>query len=322
MPPRKRMKFPGSHNFATVSAEPTPLRRAGQGHGAARGGRCHFDYTRALPMPPPDAAHLPAMTDEPTPSDAAGGAPALTVTDLHKRYGAVTAVEGVSFTVGRGEIVGLLGPNGAGKTTTINMILGLLEPSAGKVRIGSIDLRTHRAQALAHTNFAAVYSALPGNLTVRQNLRFFALLYDVTDFAARVAELIEEFDLATLRDSKCGLLSSGEQTRAALAKALLNRPQLLLLDEPTASLDPSAAQIVREKIKTLATTRRCGILWTSHNMQEVEAVCDRVLLLSHGRILLEGDPRSLARLHGAASLEDLFIRVAREPLAARGGSSA
>ena len=245
------------------------------------------------------------------------GVPALRVAQLEKRYGALKAVDRVSFEVRHGEIVGLLGPNGAGKTTTINMILGLLEPSAGEVRIGGIDLRARRGAALARTNFAAVYSALPGNLTVRQNLRIFALLYDVVDVADRVGTLIEEFDLTHLAGTKCGLLSSGEQTRVALAKALLNRPELLLLDEPTASLDPSAAQLVRGKIKGLATSRRCGILWTSHNMLEVEAVCDRVLLLSHGRILLEGEPGSLPARHGAASLEELFIRVAREPLSAR-----
>ena len=252
----------------------------------------------------------------------AAGAPALLVSNLYKRYGAITAVENLSFGVGRGEIVGLLGPNGAGKTTTINMVLGLLEPSSGSVRIGGIDLGKRRGQALAQTNFAAVYAALPGNLTVRQNLRIFGLLYDVKEVTARAAALIEEFELTHLQDTKCGLLSSGEQTRVALAKALLNAPRLLLLDEPTASLDPSAAQQVRAKIKNLAQDRQCGILWTSHNMNEVEAVCDRVLLLSHGRILLEGDPRALPALHSAATLEELFIRVAREPLSAQTGERA
>jgi ABC-2 type transport system ATP-binding protein len=241
---------------------------------------------------------------------------ALAVADLRKQYADKTAVAGISFQVARGEIVGLLGPNGAGKTTTINMVLGVLAPSAGTIRIGDVDLAKRRAQALARTNFAAVYAALPGNLTVLQNLRFFGLLYDVADFAARSEELIGEFDLGALRDTKCGLLSSGEQTRAALAKALLNRPELLLLDEPTASLDPSTAQILRQKIKSLATTGRCGILWTSHNMSEVEAVCDRVLFLSRGKILLEGDPLRLPGMHGVGTLEELFIRVAREPLVA------
>ena len=239
---------------------------------------------------------------------------ALTVVDLRKHYGALAALDGVSFTVAAGEIVGLLGPNGAGKTTTINMVLGVLEPTSGRITIDDVDIAKDRARALARTNFAAVYAALPGNLTVRENLLFFGLLYGVRALRTRVDRLLDEFDLTRLQATKCGLLSSGEQTRAALAKALVNRPRLLLLDEPTASLDPSAAQIVRGKIKTLAAKDGCGILWTSHNMYEVEAVCDRVLLLSRGKVLLEGNPRTLPGEHGAASLEDLFIRVAREPL--------
>ena len=242
--------------------------------------------------------------------------PALTVTHLHKVYGAVTAVDDVSFTVNRGEIVGLLGPNGAGKTTTINMVLGVLAATTGSVEIGGIDISRRRAKALARTNFAAVYAPLPGNLTVVENLRFFGLLYGIRSLRNRVEALLEQFDLAHLRNTKCGLLSSGEQTRAALAKALLNDPQLLLLDEPTASLDPSAAQLIRGKIRGLATDNHCGILWTSHNMNEVEAVCDRVLFLSRGKVLLEGNPRRLPHEHGSATLEDLFIRVAREPLSA------
>jgi ABC-2 type transport system ATP-binding protein len=239
---------------------------------------------------------------------------ALRVVKLRKAYGAMIALDELSFTVIPGEILGLLGPNGAGKTTTINMILGVLEPTAGSVQIAEIDLAKHRAQALARTNFAAVYAALPGNLTVAENLKFFGLLYGIESLRSRVNEMLDAFDLAHLRNTKCGLLSSGEQTRAALAKALLNKPQLLLLDEPTASLDPSAAQLIREKIKNLATQERCGILWTSHNMNEVETVCDRVLFLSHGKVLLEGDPRALPGAHGSATLEDLFIRVVREPL--------
>jgi ABC-2 type transport system ATP-binding protein len=240
----------------------------------------------------------------------------LRVDKLRKVYRTKTALEELSFTVSAGQIVGLLGPNGAGKTTTINMILGVLEPSGGKILIDDIDLAKHRARALARTNFAAVYAALPGNLTVNENLRFFGLLYGIGALRRRVDRLLEEFDLTHLRDTKCGVLSSGEQTRAALAKALLNEPRLLLLDEPTASLDPSAAQLIREKIKALAVRDRCGILWTSHNMQEVENVCDRVIFLSQGKVLLEGDPRRLPQEHGSPSLEHLFIRMAREPLTA------
>ena len=240
--------------------------------------------------------------------------PALRASRLHKVYGSVTALDDVSFTVNRGEIVGLLGPNGAGKTTTINMVLGVLAATTGSVEIDGIDISKNRARALARTNFAAVYAPLPGNLTVLENLRFFGLLYGIQSLRIRVEESLRQFDLAHLRHTKCGLLSSGEQTRAALAKALLNHPQLLLLDEPTASLDPSAAQIIRAKIKSLASEEQCGILWTSHNMNEVEAVCDRVLFLSRGKVLLEGNPRTLPKEHGSATLEDLFIRVAREPL--------
>jgi ABC-2 type transport system ATP-binding protein len=263
--------------------------------------------SRAARAPGAPASAAPSVSSPPA-------APALRVERLRKEYGSVTALQEVSFSVGRGEIVGLLGPNGAGKTTTINMILGVLEPTAGRVVIDDIDIATERARALARTNFAAVYAALPGNLTVEENLRFFGLLYAVDSLKSRVEKLLREFDLERLRDTRCGLLSSGEQTRAALAKALINRPRLLLLDEPTASLDPSAAQLIRERIKNLAASGGCGILWTSHNMHEVQAVCDRVLFLSHGRVLLEGDPNALPLEHGAQSLEELFIRVAREPL--------
>jgi ABC-2 type transport system ATP-binding protein len=244
----------------------------------------------------------------------------LQVSGLRKQYGDIIALDEVSFSVQRGEIVGLLGPNGAGKTTTINIILGVLEPSSGRVTIDAIDLARARSTALRRTNFAAVYAALPGNLTVYQNLRFFGLLYSIEGLDARIETLIEQFDLRRLRNTKCGVLSSGEQTRAALAKALINEPRLLLLDEPTASLDPSAAQTIRETIKGLAAHDRCGILWTSHNMHEVQAVCDRVLFLSRGKLLLEGDPNGLPAEHGASTLEELFIRVAREPLVALAGA--
>lgn len=239
----------------------------------------------------------------------------LSVAGLCKSYSKLVAVADVSFDVRRQEVVGLLGPNGAGKTTTINMILGVLSPTAGSVRIGGIDLAGERARALAQANFSAVYASLPGNLTVAQNLRFFGLIYAVPELGRRIEQLLRQFDLERLRDTKCGLLSSGEQTRVALAKAVLNRPRLLLLDEPTASVDPAAAQTIRARIRDLTVETGCGILWTSHNMYEVEEVCDRVLFLSHGRILLEGDPRRLPREHGAATLEELFIRLAREPLA-------
>ena len=243
----------------------------------------------------------------------------LSVSALRKRFGDKLAVDGISFEVNHNEIVGLLGPNGAGKTTTINMILGVLEPTAGTILIEGRDVAKQRAQALACTNFTAVYAPLPGNLTVYQNLRVFGLIYDVKDGAARIEELLEQFELVAFRNVKCGLLSSGEQARAALAKAMLNRPRLLLLDEPTASLDPSKAREIRAEIRELARRDGIGVLWTSHNMIEVEEVCDRVLFLSHGAILLEGDPKTLPREHGQRSLEDLFVSVAREPLVREAG---
>ncbi len=243
----------------------------------------------------------------------------LSVRELRKVYGSLTAVDGVSFDIGRNEIVGLLGPNGAGKTTTISMILGVLEPGSGTVHIGGLDIETERSLALQLTNFAAVYSPLPGNLTVYQNLRVFGLLYGVKNIPERIGTLLRQFDLAQFRNVKCGLLSSGEQTRASLAKAMLNSPSLLLLDEPTASLDPATARDVRIKIREFAAQGTAGVLWTSHNMYEVEDVCDRVLFLSHGKVLLEGDPRTLPQEHGKKNLEELFIAVAREPLALQDG---
>ena len=254
---------------------------------------------------------MPALTQS---TQAVAATNVLEVANLRKNYGTTLAVDDISFHVARNEIVGLLGPNGAGKTTTINMVLGVLEPTSGSIRIEGVDLAAHRSRALQGTNFAAVYAPVPGNLTVYQNLRIFGMIYGVKDLHNRIAELLEQFDLVKFRNVKSGVLSSGEQTRVGLAKAMLNRPRLLLLDEPTASLDPSVAQEVRSKIQEFAARGQGGVLWTSHNMYEVEEVCHRVLFLSHGKILLQGDPRTLPREHGKQSLEELFIALAREPL--------
>ncbi len=239
---------------------------------------------------------------------------ALAVDVLRKIYGARTAVDSISFAVQPGEIVGLLGPNGAGKTTTINMVLGILKPDGGSISIDGIDVARRRHQALSRTNFAAVYATLPGNMTIRENLKFFGLIYSVRDLHARIEAMLDMFDLRQFADTRFGLLSSGEQTRACLAKAMLNRPRLLLLDEPTASLDPATARGIRDDVRRFAESEGSGILWTSHNMHEVVDVCHRVMFLSHGRIVMEGDPKTLPAAHGAASLEDLFIAIAREPL--------
>jgi ABC-2 type transport system ATP-binding protein len=238
----------------------------------------------------------------------------LAAARLCKEYGRVRAVHEVSFNVASGEIVGLLGPNGAGKTTIINMVLGVLEPTAGTILIDDIDIARRRREALSRTNFAAVYAPLPGNLTVEQNLRVFGMIYGVERIEQRIDAVIAQLQLDPFRATRCGVLSSGEQTRASLAKALLNSPQLLLLDEPTASLDPSTARDVRQQIRTFVAAGACGVLWTSHNMYEVAEVCDRVLFLSRGQILLEGNPKTLPAMHGERTLEDLFVAVAREPL--------
>ncbi len=239
-------------------------------------------------------------------------APALLVKHLTKRYGGLLAVDDLSFAVYPGEIVGLLGLNGAGKSTTINMILGVLEPTSGSVSLNGFDVSKQRQQALAKTNFAAVYAPLPGNLTVRQNLRIFGLIYNVPRLERRIDDLLDQYELTKFAATRCGLLSSGEQSRVSLAKAMLNAPYVLLLDEPTASIDPATAQGIRAYIRDFTARQRGAVLWTSHNMYEVEEVCDRIMIMSQGKILMEGDPKSLPRAHGFATLEALFVDVARE----------
>lgn len=213
-------------------------------------------------------------------------------------------MDDVSFSIAPGEIVGLLGPNGAGKTTTIDMILGLVEPTSGTISIPSKE----------QINFAATYAHLPGNMTVRNNLIVFAHLYSVRNVKATVDRALKDFDLERLASTRTGYLSSGEQTRVGLAKAFLNEPKLLLLDEPTASLDPHTADFIRTKLVGRAQSERLSILWTSHDMVEITRVCDRVLFISHGKILLEGKPNDLPAAYGKKDLEELFIHVAKENL--------
>jgi ABC-2 type transport system ATP-binding protein len=238
----------------------------------------------------------------------------LKVNGLSKKYESALAVDNISFSIRAGEIIGLLGPNGAGKTTTISMVLGILEPSFGTVEMLGKEMKKHRAEVSGNINFSAVYAHLPSNLTVWQNLYVFGLIYEVKNLKKKIKSLISEFDLEKFSDVKSGLLSSGEASRLSLAKAIINDPCLLLLDEPTASLDPSVAQTIREKIKEYAEKSGAAVLWTSHNMHEIEMVCDEVLFLSHGKILLSGNPRELPQKYGKKDLEELFIKVAREPL--------
>jgi ABC-2 type transport system ATP-binding protein len=199
--------------------------------------------------------------------------------NISKSFGDRVLFENLNLDIPKNAIVGIIGPNGAGKTTTISMVMGVLEPTKGSVTIAGFDVAHDRSRAMSNTNFAAVYAALPGNLTIRQNLEVFALMYGIRG-NERIQAVMEKFDLGRFEHTKAGLLSSGEQTRLALAKAMLNTPKLLLLDEPTASLDPSSAKLVREKIQAFAA-KGGSVLWTSHNMHEVTDVCSRVLFLSH-----------------------------------------
>jgi len=237
--------------------------------------------------------------------------PILEARDLVKRFGPITAVDGVSVTVAKGEVVALLGPNGAGKTTTLHMLVGLVTPDSGAVRLFGKDLAGNRTELLSRVNFAAGYVHLPGALTVEENLVVFARMYGVARVRPRVEAVIELFDLGDMRRRPLRQLSSGQQTRVQLAKALLNEPSLLVLDEPTASLDPDAGDRVRQLLLREARQSGSAMLITSHNMREIERMCDRVHFLSRGRIVAIGTADELASSYGVDDLEEVFLRVAR-----------
>jgi ABC-2 type transport system ATP-binding protein len=237
---------------------------------------------------------------------------AIIACGLTKRYGDTLAVDDISFTVAPGTTVGLLGGNGAGKTTTIAMLLGLLIPTAGRITVLGHDMATDRFAALARMNFSSPYVALPQRLTVAENMRVYGHLYDVHDTAGRIAELAAELDLADLLDRPAGELSSGQKTRVALAKALINRPELLLLDEPTASLDPDTGDMVRSWLERYQAESGCSLLLASHNMAEVERLCDDVLMMKRGRIVDRGSPNALLARYGREDLEEVFLDIARD----------
>jgi ABC-2 type transport system ATP-binding protein len=233
------------------------------------------------------------------------------VQGLTKRFGSVTAVDGVSFEIYEGEILGLLGPNGAGKTTIIQMLLGLTTPTGGTIRIFGLDPERYREAVLQRVNFSSAYVALPQSLTVQENLRVFVRLYGIPRPQAKIEEVLGLFELEDLRDKLVRHLSSGQLTRVCLAKALLNDPRILFLDEPTASLDPHMADRTRALLRTVSRRSGLTILYTSHNMREMEELSNRILFLHQGRIIASGTPEEVIHRFKGEDLEEVFLKVAR-----------
>jgi ABC-2 type transport system ATP-binding protein len=236
---------------------------------------------------------------------------AIQVQNLVKSYSHTLAVDGISFTLERGKILGLLGGNGAGKTTTISLLLGLLTPTSGRITVLGHDMARDRFAALARMNFSSPYIALPARLTVRENLKVYGHLYNVPRLKPRIDELAEQFNLTTLLGRTAGELSAGQKTRVALAKSLINKPELLLLDEPTASLDPDTGDYVRTVLEDYRRDTGAAILLASHNMAEVERLCDEVLMMKTGKIVDRGAPDALIARYGREDMEQVFLHIAR-----------
>lgn len=232
--------------------------------------------------------------------------------ELTREFDGVRALDRFSFQLHRGEVLGLLGANGAGKTTAMNCLLGLTLPTSGDIHVFGKELHRHRIEILRRANFSSAYTSLPGNLLVWQNLLVFALIYGVKDPKSKIASLLELLEIPHLRNRVTGQLSAGESTRVNLCKAFLNDPELLMLDEPTASLDPDIADKVRKVVRKVQRERHIGILYTSHNMRDIEEVCDRVIFLHKGRIVCEGTPQQIVERSSSSSLEDVFIKIARD----------
>ncbi len=237
---------------------------------------------------------------------------AIEVDHLVKRFGEVNAVDDISFTVARGSTTALLGGNGAGKTTTLSILLGILLPSSGRIRVLGEDMLAHRHRVLPRLNFSSPYVDLPHRLTVRENLVVYAHLYTLRQPAARIAAVAEQFGLGELMKRPAGTLSAGQKTRVALAKALLNEPEVLILDEPTASLDPDTADWVRSAFQDYQRRTGATLLLASHNMTEVERLCDNVLMMRRGRIVDNGSPQALADRYGRRTMEEVFLDIARQ----------
>jgi ABC-2 type transport system ATP-binding protein len=242
---------------------------------------------------------------------------AIAVERLVKVYKNIPAVEGISFTLAPGSITGLLGGNGAGKTTTIATIMGLITPTSGRVTVLGAEMPRERYRVLQRMNFESPYVEVPMRLTVRQNMTVFGMLYGVENLKARIAELGRELDLTALLDRPTGKLSAGQKTRVSLAKALINSPDVLLLDEPTASLDPDTAYWVRAHLQRYCRERHATVLLASHNMAEVERLCERVIIMKRGSIEDDDTPAKLLARYGRRTLEEVFLDVARGTVEAR-----
>jgi ABC-2 type transport system ATP-binding protein len=238
--------------------------------------------------------------------------PVLSARHLTKRFGAFTAVDDISFEIRPGEILGLLGPNGAGKTTTIQMLLGLVTPTTGSIHVFGLDLATHREEILEQVNFSSTYISMPYSLTVEENLWVVARLYGLTQVQRRIDDMVKKLEMEEFRSKITRKLSSGQMTRLTLAKAFLTQPKILFLDEPTASLDPDIAHKIRHLLKEEQRASGLSILYTSHNMREMEAMSDRIIFLQRGKIVAEGTAPEIVRRFGQADLEDVFLKLARE----------
>ncbi len=235
----------------------------------------------------------------------------LSVKNLVKDYDAFRAVDGISFEIKKGQVLGLLGPNGAGKSTTIQILVGITLPTAGQIHYFGHDFAKHRQACLQRINFASAYNTLQGRISVKENLLIFAKLYRVQSPLTKIAELLEYFEISHLAKHKYWDLSAGERTRANLVKALLNDPELILMDEPTASLDPDIADKTLSLIEELRTRNGMSILFTSHNMSEVSRICDDVIIMHKGQIVSQGRPKDLVEQFGHDNLEGVFLEIAR-----------
>jgi len=238
--------------------------------------------------------------------------PVLEVRNLTKTFGDFTAVNGISFALQPGEILGVLGPNGAGKTTTMHMLLGLITPSSGTISMFGMDLETHREAILQRVNFSSTYMSMPQSLTVEENLWVVARLYGLPDVQRKIDDIVKKLEMAEFRHKVTRKLSSGQMTRLTLAKAFLTEPKILFLDEPTASLDPDIAHKIRALLKDEQRASGLSVLYTSHNMREMEEMSDRIIFLQKGNLVAEGTAAQIVSRFGQTDLEDVFLKLARE----------